>query len=176
MYEHLLVALDGSAAAERVLPHAEAIAEAFNATITLVRAVISAEMFFAETATGDTGVGQVAPPVDPTPILEADRSAAVDYLDNVARRLAARHSLHIADRLARVTCVAAFDGVAQGAGEPRQTRDLVAIRHHLQQQVIHIHPASGRRDGFGHRLVERLRGDVAHTSFGILRADVRHGL
>ena len=88
----------------------------------------------------------------------------------------ARHSLHIADCLARVTCVAAFDGVAQGAGEPRQTRDLVAIRHHLQQQVIHIHPASGRRDGFGHRLVERLRGDVAHTSFGILRADVRHGL
>ena len=91
MYDHLLVALDGSAAAERVLPHAEAIAEAFNATITLVRAVISAEMFVAETATGDTGVGQVAPPVDPTPILEADRSAAVDYLDNVARRLRARN-------------------------------------------------------------------------------------
>jgi nucleotide-binding universal stress UspA family protein len=89
MYEHLLVALDGSRAAERVLPHAEAIASAFKATVTLVRATISAEMFFAETATGDTGVGQVAPPVDPTPILDADRSSATEYLAGVAQRLRA---------------------------------------------------------------------------------------
>ena len=43
MYEHLLVALDGSAAAERVIDHAEALAVAFHSTVTLLRATISAE-------------------------------------------------------------------------------------------------------------------------------------
>lgn len=92
MYAHLLVALDGSAAAERVLPHAEALASAFHATITLVRATISAEMILTETAGGgDTAVGQLAAPsVDPTPILDADRSSAVDYLGELASRLRAR--------------------------------------------------------------------------------------
>ena len=44
MYEHLLVALDGSPAAERVLEHAENLAVAFHSHITLLRSTVSAEM------------------------------------------------------------------------------------------------------------------------------------
>jgi nucleotide-binding universal stress UspA family protein len=91
MFEHLLVALDGSPAAERVLEHAEALADAFHSTITLLRATISAEMVVAETAGGETIVGEVAATVDPTPILDADRSAAEEYLNAIAQRLRRRN-------------------------------------------------------------------------------------
>jgi nucleotide-binding universal stress UspA family protein len=91
MFEHLLVALDGSPAAERVLDHAEALADAFRSTITLLRATISAEMVVAETTGGETVVGEVAATVDPTPILEADRSAAEEYLNAIAERLRRRN-------------------------------------------------------------------------------------
>jgi nucleotide-binding universal stress UspA family protein len=91
MYEQLLVALDGSPAAERVVDHAAALASAFGSTITLLRATISAEMFIAETAGGDATVGQVGPTLDPTPVLEADRDSAIDYLNGVAARLRQRN-------------------------------------------------------------------------------------
>lgn len=91
MFEHLLVPLDGSPAAERVLEHAEALADAFHSTITLLRATISAEMFVAETAGGDTVVGDVGATLDPTPVLEADRAAASDYLNAVAEPLRRRN-------------------------------------------------------------------------------------
>jgi nucleotide-binding universal stress UspA family protein len=90
MFEHLLVALDGSPAAERVLEHAEALADAFHSTITLLRATISAEMFVTEAASGETVVGEVGTTLDPTPVLEADRSAAEGYLNGVAERLRRR--------------------------------------------------------------------------------------
>jgi nucleotide-binding universal stress UspA family protein len=91
MFEHLLVALDGSTAAERVLDPAEALADAFHSTITLLRATISAEMFVAGSAGGETVVGDVGSTLDPTPVLEADRSAAVDYLNALAERLRRRN-------------------------------------------------------------------------------------
>ena len=91
MFEHLLVALDGSPAAERVLDHAEALADAFHSTITLLRATISAEMFVAETAGGETVVGDVGATLDPTPVLDADRAAAVDYLNALAERFRRRN-------------------------------------------------------------------------------------
>jgi nucleotide-binding universal stress UspA family protein len=87
MYEHLLVALDGSETAEHVLPHAEALAEKFGSTVTLLRAVISAETLLAQSATAGPAVGEVAPPMDPTPILEAEQGAATDYLSALERRL-----------------------------------------------------------------------------------------
>ena len=87
MYEHLLVALDGSQAAERVLEHAEALASAFHSKITLLRATLSAEMLLAETAASDATMVDVAPALDIDPVLDADHSDAVDYLEGVARRL-----------------------------------------------------------------------------------------
>jgi nucleotide-binding universal stress UspA family protein len=91
MYEHLLVALDGSSAAERVVDHAEALAVAFHSTITLLRATVSAETLLAQTATGSGSLGDPGPLVDPTPILDADRDAAVEYLNGVAARLRQHH-------------------------------------------------------------------------------------
>jgi nucleotide-binding universal stress UspA family protein len=87
MYEHVLVALDGSLTAERVLEHAEALASAFHSTVTLLRVTVSAETLMAETASPGNSVGEVGMMVDPTPILEADRAEATDYLDSVAQRL-----------------------------------------------------------------------------------------
>ncbi|HLZ30594.1 MAG TPA: universal stress protein [Chloroflexota bacterium] len=87
MYEHLLVPLDGSPAAERVLEHAEALASAFGSTVTLFRATVTAEALLAQTAGAGQTVGDVGPLIDPTPILEAERDEAVRYLDEVAARL-----------------------------------------------------------------------------------------
>jgi len=44
MYHRILVALDGSALAERILPHAEALGQKFGATLVLLRATVSAAL------------------------------------------------------------------------------------------------------------------------------------
>jgi len=56
MYEHLLVALDGSTTAEQVLDHTQAMATAFGSRVTLIRATVSAEQLFAETTAPETRV------------------------------------------------------------------------------------------------------------------------
>jgi nucleotide-binding universal stress UspA family protein len=94
MYEHLLVALDGSPHAEKVIEHAEALASAFHSTITLLRATVSAETLLAQTATAGTALGDPTGLVDPTPILDADREVAVEYLTRVAGRLR-QHNLTV---------------------------------------------------------------------------------
>jgi nucleotide-binding universal stress UspA family protein len=94
MYEHLLVALDGSPTAERVLEHTEALAKAFGSTVTLFRATVAAEALMAQTSTGGQSVGDIGPLLDPTPILEADRAEAISYLDAVAARLK-QHNLTV---------------------------------------------------------------------------------
>jgi nucleotide-binding universal stress UspA family protein len=94
VYEHLLVALDGSPAAESVLEHAEALAKAFGSTVTLFRATVAAEELMAQTAGSAQGVGDVGPMLDPTPILEAEREEAVSYLNGVAARLK-QHNLNV---------------------------------------------------------------------------------
>ena len=94
MYEHLLVVLDGSPTAEQILVHAEALAVAFHSTITLVRATVSAETLLAQTATSGGTLGDVGAFVDPTPVLDADRDTAVEYLNGVAARLR-QHNLTV---------------------------------------------------------------------------------
>ena len=89
MYEHLLVALDGSPAAERVLEHTEALATAFRSTVTLLRATVSAEVLLAETA-GAENVGDMSPIIDPTPIIEAEKESAAEYLERVSAQLRQR--------------------------------------------------------------------------------------
>jgi nucleotide-binding universal stress UspA family protein len=91
MYDHLLVALDGSDTAERVLEHATALAGAFGSRVTLLRATEGPEMVLAQTSTGGPSIGDVAPAMDPTPIIEAEQSAAGDYLNQVAARLRAHN-------------------------------------------------------------------------------------
>ena len=91
MYEQLLVALDGSPAAERVLDHVMALASAFGSHVTLLRATVSPEMVLAEEGVGDATTGQLAPTIDPEPIINADADTAVSYLSDVAARLRSRN-------------------------------------------------------------------------------------
>jgi nucleotide-binding universal stress UspA family protein len=93
VYEHLLVALDGSPTAEQVLEHTEALAKAFGSTVTLFRATVTAEALMVSTAAGPS-VGDVAPLLDPTPILEAEVHEAITYLNSVAERLK-QHGLNV---------------------------------------------------------------------------------
>jgi nucleotide-binding universal stress UspA family protein len=87
MYEHLLVPLDGSAAAERVLVHLEALAAAFGSKVTLLRATVSPEALLAQSTGAGPAAGDIGAVVDPTPIVDIDREAAEEYLAGIAARL-----------------------------------------------------------------------------------------
>ena len=90
MYRQVLVALDGSVLAERVLPHVEWLAEKSGATVMLLRATTSVERIIAESSQ----FGQAAVPmtsgVDATELVNAERAEASEYLDEVAGRLRGR--------------------------------------------------------------------------------------
>lgn len=85
MYERIVVALDGSDLAERILPHVVALGEKFGSTVTLVRATASPVEAVGGTAGADA-LGAAA--IDPTPIVEADREEAGAYLAALVQRLA----------------------------------------------------------------------------------------
>jgi len=87
VYEHLLVPLDGSPAAEHALEHAEALAKAFGSTVTLLRVTDSAQALIVQTAGAGETIGDVGLPIDPTPIVEAESDDAASYLSRVAARL-----------------------------------------------------------------------------------------
>ena len=84
MYRQILVPLDGSDQAERILPHVEALATSFGASVTLFRATVTPAKVVAETTGG--GLDGEAP-LDPTPIVQAEREEAAAYLQAVADRL-----------------------------------------------------------------------------------------
>ena len=75
MYKKILVPLDGSALAERILPHAEAIAKGTGATVYLFRAVPRHFEITTEAAT------------ESKKWYEAEQAAAGKYLEGVAKRL-----------------------------------------------------------------------------------------
>ena len=77
---HILVALDGSAFAERVLPHAAALAHKFGATITLLRATTPSAALI--------GIDP-AMPGDPRTLVEAEQHEVDAYLHALAQRLRA---------------------------------------------------------------------------------------
>jgi len=90
MYAELVVALDGSPAAEQVLPHAEALAAAFGSHITLLRATLSPEMVLAQAGAGDATAAAVPAPIDPKPVLDADHETSLDYVTRMASQLRAQ--------------------------------------------------------------------------------------
>jgi nucleotide-binding universal stress UspA family protein len=87
MYSRLLVALDGSTEAERVLPHVEALATAFGSTVTLLRTCMSTEAVMAQTAGMGPDADDAIAVMDPTPIVDAERQAVIEYLDGISARL-----------------------------------------------------------------------------------------
>jgi nucleotide-binding universal stress UspA family protein len=88
MFSTIVVALDGSHLAERILPHVEALAERFGARVSIVRALTPPEKIVASVAAAGDPMGSSA--VDPTPIMEAEEDDATAYLDRIAARLRAR--------------------------------------------------------------------------------------
>ena len=84
MFSRILVALDGSTAAEEILAHVEALAEKLGATVILLRAIPALERAVAAQA------GVAAGFVDPTPVIEQERSEATNYLERVGERLISR--------------------------------------------------------------------------------------
>lgn len=77
MYARILVAVDGSEPAERVVPYAEALARTLGAAITLLRA----------TPLPGQVIAEAGPVLDPTPVVEAEHEQAADYLQMLAGRL-----------------------------------------------------------------------------------------
>jgi nucleotide-binding universal stress UspA family protein len=88
MYDRILVPLDGSEIAERVLPYVEALAAPFNSTVILLEATTPPEAIVAAATPGNEPMG--ASLADPTPIVEAEREEADEYLARVAGRLRER--------------------------------------------------------------------------------------
>ncbi|MFQ5883185.1 MAG: universal stress protein [Candidatus Methylomirabilales bacterium] len=76
MYKRILVPLDGSELAERILPHVEAIAKATGAEVFLLQ-------------TTDPRHGEIAAEAatEARKWLEADQAQAAKYLEGVAKRL-----------------------------------------------------------------------------------------
>ncbi len=86
MYKHILVPLDGSAFAEKVLPHVEVLAKQFGSQVTLVRATTPEVVIITEMTTQMTGQAP-QPMMDTKPIVEAEQQEAEAYLSAVTERL-----------------------------------------------------------------------------------------
>lgn len=93
MYARIVVALDGSARAELVLPYVEALAEQFGSSITLLCATTPAEALAASSVTATMSPlapNVSAPPIDPWALVAAERREVEHYMHAVAQRLGSR--------------------------------------------------------------------------------------
>src|SRR5258707_15334393 len=87
LYARIVVALDGSARAELVLPYVETLAEQFGSSLILLRATTPAEVIAASAAAAT--MPPLAPyvaamPIDPTAVVAAERRAVESYLRALA--------------------------------------------------------------------------------------------
>ncbi|HEU5102414.1 MAG TPA: universal stress protein [Roseiflexaceae bacterium] len=92
-YARIVVALDGSARAELVLPYVETLAEQFGSSVTLLRATTPAAAIAgpAVAATMPPLAPNVAAtPIDPSAVVAAERRQVERYLHAVAQRLRSR--------------------------------------------------------------------------------------
>ncbi len=88
MYKRILVTLDGSEFAERVLPHVEALAAKFGSVVVLVRATTPDRSLIIPAAGAMRAGG---PTTDPITIAEAEQRAASLYLDGIMQQLTGRN-------------------------------------------------------------------------------------
>ena len=89
MYDRIVAALDGSELAEQVLPHVEALAERFGATLILLRVTPAPDAAFAAVAPVAEVPGRAAI-TDPVVTLDAERREADRYLTGLYDRLTAK--------------------------------------------------------------------------------------
>ncbi len=79
MYKRILVPLDGSETAERILPHVEAIAQATGAEVILFRTAYSSFQIASDIVT--------EAPTEARKMIEAEEARSAKYLEGVAKRL-----------------------------------------------------------------------------------------
>jgi nucleotide-binding universal stress UspA family protein len=84
---HVVVALDGSDVAERVLPHVALLSEAFRPAVTMVRAFDAPTP--GEVGTASSFLPSRGPMSDPKRAIEEGRKQVDAYLADVAERLSA---------------------------------------------------------------------------------------
>jgi nucleotide-binding universal stress UspA family protein len=93
VYARIVVALDGSARAELVLPYVEALAEQFGSSVTLLRATTPVEAIIAPAVAATMpplAPNVAATPIDPTAVVAAERREVESYLRALAQRLRSR--------------------------------------------------------------------------------------
>jgi nucleotide-binding universal stress UspA family protein len=129
MYQNIVVALDGSEFAEKVLPHVEALAAKFGSSVTLLRARTPSTVIIAETSSMSANAPVV---VDPTPIIEAEKEEAETYLSGVAKRLSAQ-GLTVQYKHSEGHAADAIVELARQLGA-----DLVALTTHGRQGVVRV--------------------------------------
>jgi nucleotide-binding universal stress UspA family protein len=83
MYERIVVALDGSERAERILPYVVALAQAFGSALRLLRATTPVSVIAGSAA----GMDLAPPPTNVEAIAEAERQQATEYLRHLTDRL-----------------------------------------------------------------------------------------
>ena len=93
LYARIVVALDGSARAELVLPYVEALAQQFGSSVILLRATTPAEAIASAGAAATMpplAPNIAATPIDPGAVIAAERRAVESYLGALAQRLRSR--------------------------------------------------------------------------------------
>ncbi len=121
MYKRILVALDGSEFAERVLPHVEALAAKFGSLVVLLRATNPDRSLIVPAAGTMRAEGPVT---DLIPIAEAERRAASMYLAGIAQQLTDRN-LTVEYEVVQGD---AAEAIVEAAG--RLHADLIAMTTH----------------------------------------------
>ncbi len=84
MYTRIVVGLDGSEFAEKVLPHVEALATKFGSTVTLLRATTWDRSLIQPTGDMMPASGPISHTI---PMVEAEGNAASAYLARITQRL-----------------------------------------------------------------------------------------
>ena len=84
MYTRIVVGLDGSEFAEKVLPHVEALATRFGSVVTLLRATTWDRTLIQPSANMMPASGPITHTI---PIVEAEGNAASRYLSGIAQQL-----------------------------------------------------------------------------------------
>jgi nucleotide-binding universal stress UspA family protein len=93
LYARIVVALDGSAHGELVLPYVEALAEQYGSSVILLHTTTSAEVIAAPATAAilpPLAPDAAAMPIDPTAVVAAERRAVESELHALAQRLRSR--------------------------------------------------------------------------------------
>jgi nucleotide-binding universal stress UspA family protein len=143
MYARILVALDGSEMAERILPHVEPPSRALGSTLIVLRATMSPEAIVAELNGG--AMLPAAGIIDPEPISEAEREEVDIYVTKFAE---GRRASGLTVQVERSDGPAA-DAILRRADELGM--DLIAMTTH-------------GRTGLGRLIFVSVAGDVLHRS------------